>query len=61
MPYCQTKSKLLQLIRRTGRQIHAQVQEAIDDLRPSIAHDDVMALMRAIIAAKREKRSNNQS
>ena len=32
-----------------------QVQAAIDDPRPSIPHDQVMAEMRAIIAAKRTK------
>ena len=33
-----------------------QVQEAIDDPRPSIPHDQVMAEMRAIIAQKRAAR-----
>lgn len=32
-----------------------QVQEAIADPRPSIPHDQVMAEMRALIAAKRKK------
>jgi len=36
------------------RWFRAQVQEAIDDPRPSIPHDQVMAEMRAIIAAKRK-------
>lgn len=31
----------------------AQVQEAIDDPRPSIPHEEVMAQMRALIAEKR--------
>jgi len=44
------------------RWFRAQVQEAIEDSRPSISHDQTMARMRAIIAAKREeKRSDNQS
>lgn len=44
------------------RWFRTQVLEAIDDPQPSIPHDHVMARMRAIIAAKREKnRSNNQS
>ncbi|KQZ28070.1 hypothetical protein [Duganella sp. Root1480D1] len=44
------------------RWFHALVQEAIDDPRVSIPHDHVMARMRTIIAAKREKnRSNEQS
>ncbi|WP_229223934.1 antitoxin [Duganella sp. sic0402] len=34
------------------RWFRAQVQEAIDDPRPSVPHDQVMARMRAIIAAK---------
>lgn len=29
----------------------AQVQKAIDDSRPAIAHDEVMAEMRAIVAS----------
>lgn len=36
------------------RWFRAQVQGAIDDPRPSIPHDQVMAEMRAIIAAKRK-------
>lgn len=39
----------------------AQVQEAIDDSRPSIPHDQVMAQMRAIIASKRKNPSSNSS
>jgi hypothetical protein len=37
------------------RWFRAQVQEAIDDPRPSIPHDQVMARMRGIIEAKRKK------
>lgn len=36
------------------RWFRAQVQEAIDDPRPSIPHDQVMARMRAIIEEKRK-------
>jgi hypothetical protein len=32
----------------------AQVQEAIDDPRPSIPHEEVMAQMRALLARKRQ-------
>lgn len=39
------------------RWFRAQVQQAIDDPRPSIPHDLVMAQMRAIIAAKRAAKS----
>lgn len=38
-----------------------QVQEAIDDPRPSIPHDQVMAEMRAIIALRKNARSNSSS
>jgi hypothetical protein len=38
------------------RWFRAQVQEAIDDPRPSIPHDQVMAEMREIIAKKRAAR-----
>jgi hypothetical protein len=44
------------------RWFRAKVQDAIADTRPSIPHDQVMAEMRSIIAAKREKaRSNSLS
>jgi DNA-damage-inducible protein J len=33
----------------------AQVQEAIDDPRPSIPHEEVMSEMRALIAQKRQR------
>lgn len=33
----------------------AQVQEAIDDPRPSIPHDQVMANVRALIERKRQR------
>lgn len=39
----------------------AQVQEAIDDPRPSIPHDQVMAEMREIIARKRAERKMRES
>jgi len=39
----------------------AQVQEAIDDPRPSIPHDQVMAEMREIIAKKRAARKMTDS
>ncbi len=38
------------------RWFRSQVQEAIDDPRPSIPHDQVMAEMREIIAKKRAAR-----
>jgi hypothetical protein len=38
------------------RWFRAQVQEAIDDPRPSIPHDQVMAEMREIIEKKRASR-----
>lgn len=38
-----------------------QVQEAIDDTRPKIPHNQVMAEMRAIIAAKRKSFPKNSS
>lgn len=37
------------------RWFHAKVQEAIDDPRPSIPHDQVMAEMRALIERKRKQ------
>ncbi|MES2075573.1 MAG: antitoxin [Pseudomonadota bacterium] len=43
------------------RWFRAQVQESIDDSRPSIPHDQVMAEMRAIIASKRENTESNSS
>lgn len=44
------------------RWFRAKVQDAIANTHPSIPHDQVMAEMRAIIAAKREKaRSNSKS
>jgi len=33
----------------------AQVQESLDDPRPSIPHEEVMAQMRALIAKKRQR------
>jgi len=38
------------------RWFRAKVQASLDDPRPNIPHDQVMAEMRAILAAKREKR-----
>ena len=38
------------------RWFRAKVQASLDDPRPSIPHDQVMAEMRAMLAAKREKR-----
>ena len=43
------------------RWFRIQVQEAIDDPRPSIPHDQVMAEMRAIIAKKRKNARSNSS
>lgn len=43
------------------RWFRAQVQEAIDDPRPSIPHDQVMAEMREIIAKKRAARKMTDS
>ena len=37
------------------RWFREQVQAALDDPRPSIPHDHVMAEMRALIASKRRK------
>lgn len=34
--------------------LRTQVQEAVEDARPSIPHDQVMAEMRAIIALKKK-------
>jgi len=39
----------------------AKVQEALDDPRPSIPHDQVMAQMRAIIASKKKNAGSNSS
>lgn len=41
------------------RWFRAQVQESIDDPRPSIPHDQVMAEMRALLAKKREITNSN--
>ena len=38
------------------RWFRAKVQVSLDDPRPSIPHDQVMAEMRAMLAAQREKR-----
>ncbi|MBM6443970.1 MULTISPECIES: type II toxin-antitoxin system RelB family antitoxin [Pseudomonas] len=38
------------------RWFHAKVQASLDDPRPSIPHDQVMAEMRALIESKRNKR-----
>lgn len=44
------------------RWFREQVQEAIDDPRPAIPHDQVMAEMRALIASKRKNtKANNPS
>jgi hypothetical protein len=40
------------------RWFRAQVQEAIDDPRPSIPHDQVMSEMREIIAKRRAARKS---
>ena len=37
------------------RWFRAKVQAALDDPRPGIPHDQVMAEMRALIASKRKK------
>lgn len=37
------------------RWFRAKVQAALDDSRPGIPHDEVMAEMRALIASKRKK------
>ena len=39
------------------RWFHAKVQASLDDPRPSIPHDQVMAEMRALIESKRNKRN----
>lgn len=41
------------------RWFRAQVQEAMDDPRPGIPHDQVMAEMRALIASKRKSTKSN--
>jgi hypothetical protein len=41
------------------RWFRAQVQASLDDPRPSIPHDQVMAEMREIIAKKRAARKMN--
>lgn len=38
------------------RWFRTKVQASLDDPRPNIPHDQVMAEMRVILAAKREKR-----
>nr|WP_314575882.1 antitoxin [uncultured Pseudomonas sp.] len=38
----------------------AKVQASLDDERPNIAHDQVMAEMKARLAAKRDRRSNDR-
>lgn len=44
------------------RWFREQVQEAIDDPRSAIPHDQVMAEMRALIASKRKNpKANNPS
>jgi hypothetical protein len=37
------------------RWFHAKVQASLDDPRPNIPHDQVMAEMRALIESKRKK------
>jgi hypothetical protein len=39
------------------RWFREQVQAALDDPRPSIPHDQVMAEMRALIASKRQQKT----
>lgn len=41
------------------RWFRAKVQEALDDPRPSIPHDEAMALVEQRLAAKRKARANN--
>jgi len=38
------------------RWFRAKVQASLDDQRPNIPHDQVMAEMRAMLSAQREKR-----
>lgn len=42
---------------RYDRWFCAKVQASLDDPRPSIPHDQVMAEMRALIESKRNKRN----
>lgn len=42
---------------RYDRWFRAKVQASLDDPRPSIPHDKVMAEMRALIESKRNKRN----
>ncbi|MCU1739157.1 MULTISPECIES: type II toxin-antitoxin system RelB family antitoxin [Pseudomonas] len=37
------------------RWFRAKVQASLDDPRPNVPHDDVMAEMRALIASKRDR------
>ena len=39
----------------------AKVQESLDDPRPSIPHDEVMAQMRAILASKKHDSGTKSS
>ena len=39
----------------------AKVQESLDDPRPSIPHDEVMAQMRAILASKKNDSGTKSS
>ena len=41
------------------RWFREQVQQAIDDPRPAIPHDQVIAEMRALIASKRKSTKSN--
>lgn len=40
--------------------LRANVQASVDDPRPNVAHDEVMAKLKARLAAKRDKRSDDR-
>ncbi|MEX6663869.1 antitoxin [Pseudomonas sp. W2-17] len=40
--------------------LRAKVQASVDDPRPNVAHDEVMAKLKARLAAKRDKRSDDR-
>jgi hypothetical protein len=41
------------------RWLRAKVQKSLDDTRPNIPHDQVMARMRALLAKKRKAATSN--
>ena len=45
---------------RYDARLRAKVQSSVDDPRPNVAHDEVMAQLKARLAAKRDKRSDDR-